>query len=222
VIVLPHRDLVTASLARVGVTIDGSAVARGHYRAVRRLDRDPGSGDAPDAYPRALCCALGVANERLRDAVAAVSALADRAGSGEIMWSESAPHAQRTITALQRAGIPVFVLTNSDGHAAENLRDAAICQTTAGPGAQITDVIDSALVGSAKPSPEMFRIALQRARVQATSVVHVGDMLSTDIAGARAAGITPIHLDPSRACRARDHRHVRSLNGIWQHVLAAS
>jgi putative hydrolase of the HAD superfamily len=59
---------------------------------------------------------------------------------------------------------------------------------------------------------------LARAQVDASSVVHVGDMLSTDVNGARAAGILPLHLDPYRACRARDHRHVRFLNGIWSHV----
>lgn len=218
VIVLPNRDLVTASLARIGIDIDASAVAPAHYQAVQRLDSDPGIHDPPDSYPRALCSALGVASERLAAAVAAVSRLADRSISGEIMWSEAAPHARRTIAALQRAGIAVFVLTNSDGHAAENLRDAAICQTTAGAGVPITGVIDSALVGSAKPNPGIFRVALRRAGAQATSVVHVGDMLSTDIAGARAAGIVPIHLDPNRSCRSRDHRHVRSLNGIWRHV----
>jgi putative hydrolase of the HAD superfamily len=134
------------------------------------------------------------------------------------MWSEAAPQAQRTIATLQRAGITVLVVTNSDGHAAENLRDAAICQTGDGPGVPITAGIDSGLIGSAKPDAGIFRTALQRAGVQATSVVHVGDTLFTDIAGARAAGITPIHLDPSRACRSGDHRHIRSLNGIWQHL----
>jgi len=33
------------------------------------------------------------------------------------------------------------------------------------------------------------------------------------------AGITPIHFDPLRGCRATDHRHVRALAGIWQHVI---
>jgi putative hydrolase of the HAD superfamily len=222
VIVLPHRDLVRASLARVGVGVGANAVAGAHYRAVRALDRDPALLGAPDGYPRALCGALGVENERLSEAVAAISRLADRARSGEIMWSEAAPHARDTMTALRGAGVAVFIVTNSDGRAAENLRDAGICQRTAGAGAPITDVIDSALVGSAKPSPRIFQIALQHAGVHATSAVHVGDMLSTDVAGALAARIAPIHLDPHRACRARDHRHIRSLNGIWRHVAAAS
>ena len=150
-----------------------------------------------------------------------MSYLADRSRSGEILWSEPAPGTHKTIGALRRAGIRVMVVTNSDGHAAENLRDARICHTTAGDGATIDGVIDSELVGSGKPDPAIFRIALKRASVAADAAVHVGDTLSSDIAGARAAGIVPIHLDPNRGCRAPDHRHIRTLSGIWHHVTAA-
>jgi putative hydrolase of the HAD superfamily len=219
VIVLPHRDLVASSLAQVGAEIDANLVARAHYEAVRRLDRDPDLRRRPDAYLRVLCSALGVPSTREGDAIAALSRLADRRISGQILWSEAAPHARRTIVALRRAGIAVLVVTNSDGHGAENLRDAGVCQTTAGAGVPVTDVIDSTLVGSAKPDPGIFQIALHRAGVEAKSVVHVGDMVCADIAGARAAGIVPIHLDPDRRCRSADHRHLRVLSGIWRHIL---
>jgi putative hydrolase of the HAD superfamily len=220
VIVLPHRGLVGDALAAVGIEIDRAAVPRAHYRAVRELDRDPETRRAPDSYPRALCRALGIAPASLPDALCAMSRLADRRVSDEILWSEPAPSARRTITALGRAGIAVVVVTNSDGHAAENLRDAGICQDSAGSGATVTGVIDSGLAGSAKPDIGIFRTALRRVGLKPASVVHVGDMLCTDVAGAHAAGIAPIHLDPGRSCRAADHRHIRSLNGIWRHVTA--
>ena len=104
-----------------------------------------------------------------------------------------------------------MIVTNSDGHGAENL---AACGFAGVP------VIDSHVVGVAKPDPRIFEVALARAGagIRPSEVVHVGDMLSTDVAGARAAGITPIHFDPFRACRARDHRHIRSLPGLWRHV----
>lgn len=215
VIVLPHRGLVRDALADVQVEVDAAMVGRAHYQAVRRLDRDHATGNGPVGYPRALCRALGVPAERLADAIQALSRLADRS------LSEPTPYAQDTLRALKRAGIAVVVVTNSDGHAAENLRDAGICETTRVASTVVTDVIDSALVGSAKPDPEIFRIALQRAKVDARSVVHVGDMVSTDVAGARAAGITPIHFDPNHSCRAGDHRHIRSLASIWRHVVPA-
>ncbi len=51
-----------------------------------------------------------------------------------------------------------------------------------------------------------------------SEVVHVGDRVVTDVDGAHAAGIAPVHLDPYRLCRASDHRHVRTLAGLWRHL----
>ncbi len=88
----------------------------------------------------------------------------------------------------------------------------------------MTPVIDSTVVGYEKPDVRIFEAALARAGagIRATDVVHVGDTLAADVAGARAAGITPIHFDPLRACRAPDHRHVSSLAGLWRHIASGS
>lgn len=50
-------------------------------------------------------------------------------------------------------------------------------------------------VGASKPDRKMFRAALERAGVEASTAVHVGDQLETDIDGARGAGINPILID---------------------------
>ena len=216
-IVLPHGGLVRAALGGLGIEIDAFLVPRAHYRAVRLIDRGWADSSAV-AYLREFCGGLGVPAAGVEDAVGALLHLADRSRSGEILWSQPAPHAISTIEALRSAGLPVFVVTNSDGHAAESLRDAGICETTTGNGAIVTDVVDSGRVGSEKPDTEIFRVALARAGVEPTAVVHVGDMVSTDVVGARAAGIVPIHLDPCRRCRSPDHRHIRALNSIWRHI----
>jgi putative hydrolase of the HAD superfamily len=217
VVVLPHASLVRAALREIGIDIDPAMVADAHYRAVRLIDRVL-ADSAPIVYLRAFCEGLGVPPARLEDGIAALSRLADRGRSGAILWSQPGPHALETIDALSAAGIAVVVVTNSDGHAAENLRDARVCQTGAGPGATVTDVVDSGQVGSEKPDTGIFRAALRRTEVEPTAVVHVGDMVSTDVIGASAAGIVPIHLDPARRCRDREHRHIRGLNSIWRHV----
>lgn len=214
---LPHRGLVAATLHRLGVTVDPHRVAAAHYRAVRALD----AGVADDYLP-ALTCALHVPERRRADALAALRQLADRARSGRILWSEPAPGADVTLRRLRQAGIPVLVVTNSDGHGEQNLRESGICQVGPGPGAEIHAVVDSTRVGHAKPDPAIFAFALECAGVSAAEVVHVGDMLSTDVEGARAAGIAAIHLDPARRCRDPAHRHVRSLSGLWRHVPATS
>jgi putative hydrolase of the HAD superfamily len=217
VIVLPHRGLVADALRRIGIEIDPEAVPRAHYRAVRALDR----ADAGTSYAAALFGELGILPGQTAEALAAWERLADRRRSGEILWSEPTPGALETIAALRRRGLAVVIVTNSDGHAEENLRDCGFAGVP---------VIDSTIVGAAKPDVRIFEAALALAGALAgplagagaTDVVHVGDTLSADIAGARAAGVTPIHFDPLRACRANDHRHIRSLTGIWRHVAPAS
>lgn len=224
VLVLPHRDLVAAALARVGAPIDPGAVAPAHYQAVRRLD---GARPMPPAggYISELCRALPIPPARRPAAVAVLEHLADRSRSGEILWSEAVPHARALIGGLRRHGIAVLVVTNSDGHGAENLRDAGICGVAElgapAAGAVVEGVIDSAVVGSAKPDPAIFAVALERAGAAASEAVHVGDSISADVAGARAAGIVPVHFDPERRCRVQDHRHLGSLLGLWQHVQPA-
>jgi HAD superfamily hydrolase (TIGR01509 family) len=219
VIVLPHGGLVQAALREAGIDVDASRVPDAHYWAVRQIDGGSVDG-APEGYARAFCRALAVPPERVEDALGALTQLADRSRSGEILWSQPAPRALETIEALRSAGIAVVVVTNSDGHAAQNLRDAGVCQTTEGRGASVTDIVDSGQVGSEKPDTEIFRIALERAGVEPTAVVHVGDMVSTDVVGAAAADIIPIHLDPAERCRDPDHRHIRTLSSIWRHVVA--
>jgi len=210
VIVLPNRNLVAGAFARAGIDIDPAAVPRAHYRAVHAFDR---AGASNPTYVRAFVAELGVPPERTEEAVAALAELGDRTRSGVVLWSELTRGALETVAALRRAGFPVVIVTNSDGHAAENLADC---------GVRDVPVIDSVVVGSEKPDGHIFEAALAVAgagiRATASETVHVGDTLAADVAGARAAGITPIHFDPLRACRATDHRHVRSLHGLWQHI----
>jgi putative hydrolase of the HAD superfamily len=213
-IVLPHRDLVVAALGRAGVEIDPARVPSAHYAAVRVLDRERTEG-APGSYAEAFCAVLGT---RGRKAVGALTDLAERSWSGYVLWSEPTPGAIKAIVALRLAGLAVLIVTNSDGHAAENLRDSGILAAT---GLTKSDVVDSVLVGSAKPDKGIFAAALRRAGVNAADAVHVGDMVSTDVVGARRAGIAPIHFDPYRRCRSGEHRHVRSLTGIWAHLGSA-
>src|ERR671939_21157 len=161
VIVLPRRDLVRSALEKAWITCDENDVPDAHYRAVRRLDRSDAYGGRVD-YMAALCGELGVPAGRMQDALGALAQFADRRHSGEILWSEPGPQAVETIHALRRAGLAVVIVTNSNGRAAENLSDAGICQTTAGRGAIVTGIIDSALVGAAKPDPAIFHAALAR------------------------------------------------------------
>lgn len=49
-------------------------------------------------------------------------------------------------------------------------------------------------VGAPKPSPRIFRAALEALDVQAPGVLHVGDLRRTDVAGARAVGMDSVRI----------------------------
>jgi putative hydrolase of the HAD superfamily len=85
-------------------------------------------------------------------------------------------------------------------------------------------VVDSTVVGVAKPDPAIFGIALDALGVPAGgTVLHVGDSLRYDVAGALAAGLQPVHLDPHGFCPAPDgHRHLRTLAELATDLTALS
>jgi putative hydrolase of the HAD superfamily len=59
----------------------------------------------------------------------------------------------------------------------------------AGLGALLDGTVSSAVVGRAKPAPEVFRRALELAGVAPEEALHVGDSLQADVEGARTAGV---------------------------------
>ena len=56
-------------------------------------------------------------------------------------------------------------------------------------------VVSSGEIGVDKPAPHFFLSALERAGVNASGTVHVGDQYKLDVLGARGVGIAPILID---------------------------
>jgi putative hydrolase of the HAD superfamily len=56
-------------------------------------------------------------------------------------------------------------------------------------------VVSSAMAGSTKPAPEVFREALRQAGAEPAEALHVGDSLENDIAGARALGMRAVLIE---------------------------
>jgi putative hydrolase of the HAD superfamily len=78
-------------------------------------------------------------------------------------------------------------------------------------------------VGVPKPSPKIFHAALAALGVGAAGAVHVGDLRRTDVAGARALGITSVRLTaahddasalPEADHVAASHAELRALLGL--------
>jgi putative hydrolase of the HAD superfamily len=56
-------------------------------------------------------------------------------------------------------------------------------------------ILDSAVVGVEKPHPEIFQLALARARVESSEALFVGDTNATDMGGAELAGLRGVLID---------------------------
>jgi FMN phosphatase YigB (HAD superfamily) len=52
--------------------------------------------------------------------------------------------------------------------------------------------------------------------------VYVGDTVFFDVAGARAAGLAPVHVDPYHFCPLDDHPHIASIGDLVEHVVQSA
>jgi phosphoglycolate phosphatase-like HAD superfamily hydrolase len=65
-----------------------------------------------------------------------------------------------------------------------------------GQGVPVLAIVDSGVVGVAKPDPTIFDFALPALGKDPSEVIYVGDSVKYDVRSAEAAGVTPLHLDP--------------------------
>jgi putative hydrolase of the HAD superfamily len=93
------------------------------------------------------------------------------------------------LAALRESGLEVGLISNFD------YRIYAILDAL-GLRRHFDSITISSEAGYAKPAPEIFRIALQRHSLPAAEALHVGDSEALDIAGAHAAGIAAMLVDP--------------------------
>jgi putative hydrolase of the HAD superfamily len=243
VLLFPEPDLTLAALRAAGLTPDLVTLEQAHYRAMLGQDL-AATPPTPDTwrhdYLLSYVTACGVA-EAQRAALAAELVPAFSGTS----WAHVGTGTLDGLRALAALGLPLGVVSNSDGTVQAQLRQAGVCyvpdarhapRETDAPhetdatseqappaGVPVGVIVDSAVVGVAKPDPAIFRIALDALGVPASdTVLYVGDSLRYDVAGAIAAGLQPVHFDPYGYCPAPDgHRHVSSLTGLAAEILAA-
>jgi putative hydrolase of the HAD superfamily len=227
VLVFPEPANVLPPLRAVGVDPDLAALERAHYQAMATQDTDvlpPVQATWWRNYLLSYIAACGVPPDRA-ELLATEMAQGIRGHS----WAHVGLGVMDGLRAVAALGLPMGVVSNSDGSVEGDLRRLGVCYVpdladgdladgdqADGPGPEgvaMGVILDSAVVGVAKPDPEIFRLALDALGVPAGgAVLHVGDSLRYDVAGALAAGLQPVHMDPYGFCPAPDgHPHVRRL-----------
>jgi putative hydrolase of the HAD superfamily len=205
---LPDHERMVAALARLEVAIERDRLDEAHYHGVAALEefRD-GDHSIWHAYNRAYARVCGVASHDVDAAMAVLLEEFERGG----VWTRVIPGSREALRELATLGVRIAIVSNADGTVEDQLRGDVICQVGPGPGVPVELVLDSAVVGVSKPDPAIFGLALDALGVAPGDAVHVGDTPAADVAGARAAGVTPILVDPYDLHPDIDCRRVRSL-----------
>jgi putative hydrolase of the HAD superfamily len=231
VLVFPSEEVLLPPLAAAGVPLGIANLERAHYYAmmVQDLAAPPAPGTWWREYLVSFIAACGVPEAQCKALAAEIAGVAT-----DHSWANVGSGAVGGLRALAALGLPMGIVSNSDGTVEAELRRLGLCyapdgphdgrqpaapgaQQPAGPqqpaGIRVGVVVDSAVAGVAKPDPAIFRIALDALGVPPSrTVLHVGDSLRFDVAGALAAGLQPVHLDPYGLCPTPDgHLHIRAL-----------
>jgi putative hydrolase of the HAD superfamily len=98
------------------------------------------------------------------------------------------PDAEPALRTLKEQGLALVAASNWDVSLPDGL-------AATGLAAYLDGAVSSAVVGSAKPDPAVFRQALTVAGCGPDEAFHVGDSLDGDVDGARSAGIRVALLD---------------------------
>jgi putative hydrolase of the HAD superfamily len=105
------------------------------------------------------------------------------------LWTGVDPRTSPALEALVGQGFRLAVISNADGR----MEDALV---RAGLRDHFEFVIDSDLVGVAKPDPEIFLAGARMLGLPPEDCLYVGDLYPVDVVGARAAGMSAVLLDP--------------------------
>jgi FMN phosphatase YigB (HAD superfamily) len=213
VLLLPHIDPVRTAMAAASIDFDEGNVEQAHYFGVHALDESERSEWEPEMYLHAYVAALGVTGARISAAVEALSSVwADPAIR---LWRHRITDSIDALGLLAAAGVPLAIVSNSDGTVERELRAHRICQIGAGEGVEVSCITDSAVVGVSKPDPAVFAPALRALRIDPGDGLYVGDTERYDVRGATRAGLEPVHFDPLGLCRHPGrHRHITSLREL--------
>jgi putative hydrolase of the HAD superfamily len=207
ILVLPDPDVLGPLLAYYGGDPSRDRLIRAHYLGMAAKS-SAGAGESFwDEYNHAYVRSVGVADA---DADAAAIALAHTRNA--YLWRWPLPASVTALAALHAAGVPIGVVSNASGQIEEVLRRSGVCQVGDGPSTPVRVVIDSHVVGVAKPDPRIFEPALVHFEgIDRSRLAYVGDSVTMDVGGARAAGLHPILLDPYDDHAGADFDRIASL-----------
>ena len=212
VLVLPDPTVLGPLLAPYGGDASVAAQRRAHYAAMA-VKSMVGAGETDwHEYNLAYVDAVGVDPDHAEYAATVLHHTRTAH-----LWRWPVPEAVTTLAELARREVPMGVVSNASGQIADVLMRAKMCQAGEGSATIMRCVIDSHVVGVAKPDPAIFEHALEHfGEFERERIAYVGDSVKMDVFGARAAGLHPILVDPYEDHAMAEFDRIRSLEQLLE------
>ena len=209
VLLLPDPTVLGPLLAYYGGDPSIDAHRRAHYAAMAAKST-AGAVEADwFTYDMAYVRSVGVADNDMTEA-------AELLGKSRHapLWRWVIPESRAALDRLAAAGIPMGVVSNASGQI-EAVLARETCQVGDGPHVAMRVIVDSDVVGVAKPDPAIFDFALPYFEgIAPSEIAYVGDSVVMDVVGARAAGLHPILLDPFDDHPGADFERITALSHL--------
>jgi putative hydrolase of the HAD superfamily len=214
---VPSRDRLVEALGDLIRGLSDAECDRAHFEGIHALDVANVSGkEDRRIYLSGYLSSMEVPEDQLDGAIDALVPV--WRGPSLDLWRRVLSGSIAGLRGLYDADLRLGIVSNSDGHVEEELVRNEICQVGPGLGVPVQTIIDSGVVGVAKPDPAIFDFALPSLDLDPSEVIYVGDSVKYDIRSAEAAGMTPLHIDPFGLCEERDHSHVADVGEVLHYV----
>jgi len=210
VLVLPDPTVLAPLLTYYGGSPDIDRHRRAHYAAMAVKSAQGAVERDWREYDRAYARSVGVAERDLEEAAAVLGHTRTAA-----LWRWPIAESLAALRALDASGMPLGVVSNASGQIEAVLRRSGVCQIGGGDGVEVRCIVDSHLVGVAKPDPAIFDHAGPHfPGIARDRIAYVGDSVTMDIGGARAAGLHAILLDPHDDHPGADFTRIRAVSEL--------
>ncbi len=207
-LVFPNLPLVAEKLLRLGARVTLADLEASEQRTRFKLD-DPevvkNSNDDVrwNLYFETIFRNCGVTDAGLIEAVLSDLRVIHKTSN---LWELVPPEVPVALKKLQ-GRFRMSVISNANGTVREKLRRVGLLEF-------FETVIDSAEEGVEKPDPRIFHAAVERTGARMEQSLYIGDMYHIDVAGARAAGMEVVLLDPAGLHRDKPVRKVADLRAL--------
>jgi putative hydrolase of the HAD superfamily len=203
-------ELLAREFSREGRKLDALGLEHAEYAGRQAIDQhftNPANQQAGNvAYEqffRGWMAAAGIPQEEFQECAAKFGAIHREAS----LWRVVRPGTFEALEAYKSAGYKLAIVSNAEGQVEADAKRFGLAK-------YFDVIIDSHIVGVAKPDPRIFQITLERLGLGPDEVRFTGDIYSVDIAGARAAGIEARLVDQHQRYTWVEHEKIRHIGEL--------